>query len=187
MKKTQVINVWDPFIRIFHWSLVIAFSISWLSQVENYNLHLQAGYATLGLIISRILWGLIGSKHARFSDFVYSPRTIITYLKSLTGKHSKRYIGHNPAGGVMVLLLLTGLLIVTISGIALDGAENWSGPMSDLNLFQHKSLIQSIHILTTNSLLILIALHLAGTAYSSILHKENLVSAMITGEKQANK
>ena len=84
----------------------------------------------------------------------------------------------------MVILLLFGMLTVTISGIALDGAENWSGPMSGMNLFHYTGLIQSIHVITTDILLALIALHLMGILYSSVLHKENLVKSMITGKKQ---
>jgi len=163
---------------------VIAFVVSWWTQEESYNLHLLAGYATLVLICARLPWGFVGCKHARFSDFVYSPGQIFAYLKSLPGGSAKRYIGHNPAGGAMAILLLIGLFTVTISGIALDAAENWSGPMSGMNLFRYTSLMKSIHTVSTNLLLIAIAFHLLGVGLSSLAHRENLVKSMFTGKKR---
>ena len=184
MSKPPQVTAWDPFIRIFHWSLAVSFVVSWVTQEEHYNLHLQAGYATLGLICMRLAWGFIARGHASFSDFIYSPKVIIAYLKSLPGKNPKRYIGHNPAGGAMVVLLLAGLFMVTLSGIALDAAENWSGPMSGMNLFRYTSLIKSIHSLSTDLLLIAISLHLLGISLSSLAHRENLPKSMITGKKR---
>jgi cytochrome b len=185
MNNAGTVAVWDPLVRLFHWSLLGAFLTSWLTQEEQYNLHLQAGYLTLGLICFRILWGLVGTRHARFSDFIYGPRTIHDYLKSLLGGGAERFIGHNPAGGAMILALLLGLLTVTVSGIALDGAENWSGPMAEMNLYRHLELIQTTHELSTDLLLILIVLHLLGVLHASLAHRENLVLAMITGRKRA--
>jgi cytochrome b len=184
MHKSSLIPVWDPVVRLFHWLLVAAFATSWLTQEEQYDLHLLAGYTTLGLVCMRLLWGFIGTRYARFTDFVYSPATIYAYLKSITHGCSKRYIGHNPAAGVMILALLTGLLTVIISGIALDAAENWSGPMSEMNLYHYTGQIQFIHTLSSNLLLILILSHLLGVIYTSLAQKENLIRAMITGRKR---
>jgi len=172
--------------RLFHWLLVVTFVVSWLSGEEYYTLHLQAGYATLALICWRLLWGFAGSAHARFSDFIQSPASIVAYLKSLPGNNRKRYIGHNPAGGAMVLLLLAGLFVVTLSGIALDAAENWSGPLAELNLFHYTRQIKSIHSISTDLLLIAIVVHLLGVGISSLLQRENLVKSMLTGKKRRN-
>jgi len=185
MNKPTQILVWDPFVRLFHWLLLTAFAISWYTQEEYYSLHLQAGYAVLGLVTLRIIWGLFGSKHARFSDFVYSPGKTISYIKSVLHGQSKRFIGHNPAAGVMIIILFFSLLCVTISGIALDGAENWSGPMAQMNLFHYRDLILSIHDLSTDSLLLLIALHLLGVVHTSVTHRENLVLSMLNGRKRS--
>jgi len=155
-----LIPVWDPLVRLFHWLLVAAFATSWLTQEEHYNLHLQAGYASLGLVCFRMAWGMVGPRYARFTDFIYSPSAIYAYLKSIAGGGSKRFIGHNPAGGAMIIAMIAGLLTVTISGIALDGAENWSGPLAEMGLYRHTALIQSIHVLSTDLLLVLIAMHL---------------------------
>jgi cytochrome b len=184
MSKTSLIPVWDPLVRLFHWLLVAAFVSSWLTQEESYDLHLLTGYATLGLICLRFVWGMIGTRHARFTDFIYPPSTIYSYIKSLAGGRSKRYIGHNPVAGVMIFTLLIALLCVTISGIALDGAENWSGPMAEMNLYHYTRQIQYIHVLSTNLLLILIVLHLLGVLFTSLTQHENLVRAMITGRKR---
>jgi len=182
--KNSLITVWDPLIRVFHWLLVAVFLTGYLTQEQNYELHLQAGYLVLALVNVRLLWGLVGSKYARFKTFIYSPSIISGYIKSLAKGQARRYIGHNPAGGAMVILLLTGLLTVTISGIALDGAENWSGPMAEMNLYHHTGLIQSIHVFSTNTLLLLITLHILGVTLSSFIHHENLVKAMLNGKKR---
>jgi cytochrome b len=186
MSNPSLITVWDPLIRLFHWLLVGAFATSWLTQEQHYDLHLQSGYTILVLIILRIIWGMIGSRHARFSDFIYPPTAISGHLQSLAKGNSKRYHGHNPAGGAMILMLLISLLTVNISGIALDGAENWSGPMADMNLFRYRDLIHSTHVMGTNLLLILVAVHVLGVVHASIVHKENLVWSMITGRKRAD-
>lgn len=184
MKKPSLIPVWDPFVRFFHWLLVAAFVSSWLTREQQYDLHLLTGYTTLILISLRFVWGFIGTRHARFTDFAYSPSTIYAYMKSLAVVRSKRYLGHNPAAGVMIFAQLAGLLAVTISGIALDGAENWSGPMAEMKLYLYTGQIQSIHVQSTWLLLILIFLHLLGVIHSSLTHHENLIKAMITGRKR---
>jgi len=184
MNKTALIRVWDPLLRLFHWLLAVAFLTCWLTQEEHYNLHLQAGYAALGLVCLRIVWGIAGPRHARFTDFIHPPSAVLAYLRALAGGRAKRFIGHNPAGGAMIVMLLLGLLTVGISGIALDGAENWSGPLAEMKLYRHMELIHSLHLLCTDLLWILIALHLLGVLHASLVHRENLAWAMITGRKR---
>ena len=186
MNKPSKIKVWDLFVRLFHWLLVISFTISWFTQEQQYETHLWAGYAVLILIGLRIVWGFFGSNHARFSSFVPGPKNLMRYVQSLIAHNSSRYIGHNPAGGVMIILMLLTLLTITVSGIALDGAENWSGPLAEYNLFHYTDQIKSLHILSTDAMLALIVLHLLGVIHSSILHRENLLRAMISGYKSAD-
>ena len=124
------IRVWDPLVRIFHWGLVLAFSIAFLTGEEESNLHIYAGYTVLGLITFRLLWGFIGSRYARFRNFVYSPKTVIQYLKGLVAKKPKHYIGHNPAGGWMVVTMLLCLFVVTGSGLKVYAIEEGLGPLA---------------------------------------------------------
>lgn len=184
MTRSHKILVWDPLIRLFHWLLVAGFGIAWYTREGKYELHLMAGYGIIGLLGFRLLWGLIGPTHARFIDFVRGPRDQLRYIRSLFERRSKRYLGHNPAGGMMILLLLATLFTVTLSGVALDGAENWSGPLADIGLFRYKERILQIHVWSTDSLLILIPLHLLGVLQASLLHRENLVWSMISGYKR---
>jgi cytochrome b len=205
------IRVWDPLIRIFHWGLVLFFSVAFLTGEEESNLHIYAGYAVLGLITFRVLWGFIGTQYARFGNFIYSPNNVIHYLKSLIAKKPDRYIGHNPAGGWMVITMLVCLFVVTISGLKVYAIEEGLGPLAtdittltvinstyaDSNEDQDSAYGKSvpgedteefweeIHEVSSNIMLLLIFLHIAGVIISSRLHDESLVRAMFTGEKSS--
>jgi len=125
----EEIRVWDPAVRIFHWSLVAAFTIAYLSGEEEGGLHIWSGYAVLGLISFRLLWGFVGTKYARFRDFVRSPAAVFAYLKGLAGGTPQHFTGHNPASGWMVLALLASLFVVTLSGLKVYGLEG-HGPLA---------------------------------------------------------
>jgi len=201
------IRVWDPLVRLFHWSLVLAFTIAYLSGDEENSLHIYSGYAVLGLISFRVLWGLIGTRYARFSNFVSSSGTVIQYLKDLLARKPKHYTGHNPAGGWMILALLVTLIVVTVSGLKVYAIEEGLGPLAAeapaLTLIssayadddehddndEHdkdeaaEEFWEEIHEASSNFMLLLIFLHVAGVIVSSRLHDEQLVKAMFTGKK----
>ncbi|MEQ8612806.1 MAG: cytochrome b/b6 domain-containing protein, partial [Gammaproteobacteria bacterium] len=199
MDQKNEIKVWDILVRIFHWSLVIAFFIAYFTGEEENNWHIYAGYTVLGLISFRVIWGFIGTKHARFSGFIYSPQTVFQYFKGLLRKHPKHYLGHNPAGGWMVLLLLTSLFVVTVSGLKVYALEEGKGPLassSELTLVsdsfangdeyeyeskedhdEEEEFWEEIHEGATNFTLLLIALHIIGVIVSSKYHNENLIKA----------
>lgn len=122
--------VWDPFIRVFHWSLVVAFITAYLTGDEENMIHVYAGYYILGAVTIRILWGLVGTQHARFKDFIYSPVEVISYLKGFITGDSKKYTGHNPAGGLMVIMMLVSLIMTGLSGLKVYGLEGY-GPLAD--------------------------------------------------------
>ncbi len=124
------IRVWDPLVRIFHWGLVLAFSIAYLTGDEESNLHIYSGYTVLGLISFRMLWGFIGARYARFDNFMYPPTTVIQYIKSLVNQNPKHYIGHNPAGGWMIITMLLCLFVVTLSGLKVYAIEEGLGPLA---------------------------------------------------------
>ena len=202
------IRVWDPLVRIFHWGLVLAFTVAYLSGDEESSLHIYSGYVVLGLITFRVLWGLIGTCYARFSNFVYSPKTVIQYLKGLAAKKPEHYMGHNPAGGWMVIAMLLCLSIVSVSGLKVYAIEEGLGPLAgegpaltvisaahadDDDHRKNKSghgedeeaeeFWEEIHEVSSNFMLLLIFLHIAGVIVSGRLHDENLVKAMLTGKK----
>lgn len=203
------IRVWDPLIRVFHWSLVLAFTVAYVSGDEESNLHIYSSYAVAGLISFRLAWGVIGSKYARFTDFVRSPKITLDYIRSLPGGQAKRYIGHNPAGGAMIVALFLGLAVTTYSGLKVYAIEEGAGPLAgatDVALVRtaHADVAageeheheegedefweefwEEIHEASANFVLLLVFLHIAGVIFASRQHGENLVKAMVTGRKKA--
>ncbi len=133
--ETKQVTVWDPLVRIMHWTLVLSFAAAYLTgdEWEEWEeVHEIGGYAALGLILFRILWGFVGSKHARFSDFLYSPAAVMEYLKSLLTTHPKHYLGHNPAGGWMIILLIAGVLATGFTGLKLLAAKEGEGLFANM-------------------------------------------------------
>ena len=224
MSNTSTVQVWDLLIRIFHWSLLICFIIAYLTSEEENIWHIYSGYAVLGLIVFRLIWGLIGTRYARFNNFIYPPAAVFTYLKELLNRTPRHYAGHNPAGGWMIIALLISLFLVTISGLQLYAIEEGLGPLAgntgsltiieNANASSHEEeddddehgyevgeqvssghsltrttheqeeeFWEEFHEVTTNITLLLILLHVAGVFVSGHLHHENLVKAMITGNK----
>jgi cytochrome b len=180
------IRVWDPLVRIFHWSLVAFFIIAFITEDDWLYLHSFAGYSISGLLIFRILWGVIGTRHARFSDFVTTPKTVRAYLRSMLTGRPKHYIGHNPAGGMMIIGLLVVLLLTAVSGMATLATEGL-GPLANTFFASWSDdWLEEIHEALANLSLLLVIVHIAGVLVSSIAHRENLVKAMIDGHKPSH-
>src|SRR5688572_8747399 len=114
--RPETVRVWDPAVRIFHWGLVTAFVTAWISAEESQSIHEIAGYVVAGLVAFRVVWGIVGSRHARFADFVRAPATVLRFLSETIKFRAPRYLGHNPAGGAMVVALLIALVVITGSG-----------------------------------------------------------------------
>lgn len=187
MTGATTVKVWDPLVRGFHWSLVVLFVIAVATKEDVEWLHIYAGYGISFLLVIRLFWGLLGSRYARFSAFIYSPRTVKIYLKSLLNGSPKHYVGHNPAGGLMVLLMLSCLLLQCFLGfslLAIEGEGLFAGTwLAHLD----EDLIEELHEVIGDGLILLVAIHLAGVMISSLLHRENLIRAMITGKKAVSK
>ncbi|MHA1537301.1 MAG: cytochrome b/b6 domain-containing protein [Alphaproteobacteria bacterium] len=204
------IRVWDLFVRLFHWSLVAAYFIAYFTEDELMGVHVWAGYVVGALIVLRILWGFVGPRHARFRDFAYGPRAALRYLLALVTFRAERHVGHSPAGAVMVYALLAGLLLAVASGLLAHGAEG-KGPLATLFAEDGAPIItviagarangkedgrksdrrerkeefwEEVHEVFANLTLILILLHIGGVALASLVHRENLPRAMITGRKR---
>jgi cytochrome b len=216
MQQAATVRVWDLGVRLFHWSLVAFFAIAYFTGDDDEGglatVHAWAGYAIIGLLAFRIVWGLFGSRHARFTDFVFGPGKIITYLKDMLGGHPKRYLGHNPAGGLMVVVMIVVLSAVSWTGLKVYQDEG-KGPLVAMaggtmatmaipeiipraiadddegNGFEREGregdeFWEELHEVSVNIMLLLIVLHLAGVAASSLMHGENLPQAMVTGRKR---
>lgn len=185
MNQEQDVQVWDRFIRFFHWTLVITFTLAYVTEDELLTVHVWSGYIVLILIIARIFWGFIGSPHARFSDFLFAPATIVQYLKDTLAHRAKRYLGHNPLGGLMVLLMLTTLTATGISGLIVYAAEENAGPLTGWWGNRGESeIIEEVHEVSANFTVFLVVIHIAGVITESFLHRENLIRAMFTGRKK---
>ncbi|CAD6882206.1 Fe-hydrogenase I cytochrome b subunit [Methylomonas albis] len=128
--KKESVKVWGPLIRIGHWALVIAFFTAYLTEDDLMPIHVWAGYVVAGYLVMRIVWGFFGGKYVRFSHFVYSPARIADYLKNLITRQPQHYIGHNPAGGIMVIALLLSLTGTALTGMKLYAVEDNKGPFA---------------------------------------------------------
>jgi cytochrome b len=169
----QTVKVWDPLVRLFHWSLVVSFAVAWVAADAWDDLHETAGYVAAALVGLRIVWGLVGPRYARFSQFVRSPASAARYVGQMIVGAEPRHIGHNPAGGLMIVGLLLAL-----AGTALTG---W---MMTLAAFWGADWVEGIHEFLANLMLAMVAVHVAGVVLAGVLHKENLVRAMFTGRKR---
>ena len=196
--ETTEVAVWDPMVRVCHWSLAIVVIVDWFTD-EPLWMHSWLGYLATVLVILRVAWGFIGPEHARFVSFVRGPRAVFGYLADLTRFSSKRYLGHSPAGGAMIIALLVMVAVTTVTGMANLAADRGEGPLAGIVAKveppsvpgeragdgRHEELfIKEVHETAANITLVLVVLHLAGVALASFAHRENLVRAMITGRKR---
>ena len=170
--RTPSTLVWDVPVRVFHWLLVLCFAGAWLTaESEHWRLvHVTLGYTMAGLLAFRVLWGLVGTRYARFASFVRGPRAVLGYLKSLVGRHPEHHTGHNPAGALAIVGLLTLIAITAASGFATynELGGEW---------------LEDLHEGAANGMMLLVIVHVLGVVVSSFVHKENLVRSMFTGRK----
>ena len=184
------VKVWDAFVRLFHWSLVALLSGLVVSaHLGKQEIHQFLGYSLLALLIGRLIWGITGSPHARFRSFVTSPREALRYLRSIWQGHPARYLGHNPAGGWMVLILLILLMATSVTGLFLQATLEFSGPLVErMSEVSDESVHAFVlwHQMTLNLIYGLVPLHLLGVFLAGRQHRENLVLSMMTGCKPAH-
>lgn len=202
------VKVWDPFVRSAHWVLALAFAVAFLTEDDALDLHVWAGYVVAAIVAARILWGFVGPRHARFTDFVYRPSAVLRYLADLATLRCRRHLGHSPAGGAMVVALLAFLAATTVTGLWVYAEEEGRGPLAGIvasaTLPQDRatrapgaehddddddrrgseSSLGELHEFFANVTLMLVLLHIGGVALASFAHRENLPRAMITGCKR---
>ncbi len=182
--STQRIKVWDPLVRVFHWGLVSLFLLAFATEDDFLDLHVVSGYLITGLILFRLIWGVIGTRHARFSDFVKSPEEIKAYLKDVLLFRAKHYLGHNPAGGAMVIALLVSLGMTVLMGMLTYGATEFAGPFAAITAGgMMADAFEEIHEFFANFTVLLVVFHVAGVVIASLQHRENLVRSMVDGYK----
>lgn len=166
------ILVWDAPVRVFHWLLVLSFAGAYLTaESERWRLvHVSLGYTLGGLVAFRILWGLIGTRYARFASFVRGPAAVTRYVRAMLSGKPEHHIGHNPAGAVAIVLLLLSSMAIVASGWAI---------YNDVG----GHLVEELHEGASNFMLIVVGVHVAGVLVAGWLHRENLVRSMVTGKK----
>jgi cytochrome b len=167
------VKVWDPFVRVFHWSLVGLFLLAYATGDDIVKVHIAAGYAIAGLLALRIVWGFVGPSHARFGAFLRSPSAVLAYLRDVALLRAPRYLGHNPAGGAMVVALIVLLAGTCTTGYMMTTDAYWGSEM-----------IEEVHEAFANLTIALVVVHVLGVLVASFQHRENLVKAMITGRKR---
>ena len=166
------ILVWDVPTRVFHWLLVLSFTVAFLTaeSERNRDIHVVSGYILLGLLAFRLLWGFIGTRYARFGSFLFGPGEVVAYLRSLIKRNPAHYAGHNPAGSVAIWLLLALGFASAVSGVMVY--QEMGGDA-----------LEELHEVSSYAMLAVVAVHILGVLVSSVMHRENLVRSMITGYK----
>lgn len=170
LAKTEP-RVWDPLVRLAHWTFAVGCAAAFLTE-ENRSIHKIVGYVVLGALAARLLWGFVGTKHARFANFVRGPQAVLSYVRAMLRGQEPHYEGHNPLGAVMIVALLLLLATITLSG--------W---MTTLDMFWGVDWVEELHEVSADALLWIVPLHVAGVIFTSLRQRENLVVAMITGRK----
>jgi cytochrome b len=170
--KTKIL-VWDAPVRVFHWLMVLSFAGAYLTaESERWRLvHVSLGYTMGGLVAFRILWGLLGTRHARFASFVRGPAAVMRYGRALLNGTPEHHVGHNPAGAVAIVLLLLLSIAMVGTGWVIDNNVGGDG-------------LGELHEGAANFMLAVVGVHVAGVALSSWLQRENLLRSMVTGEKE---
>ncbi len=210
---SRQLSVWDFLVRITHWTIVVGFATAYFTEDDLLTAHVWAGYTVGIAVMVRIIWGFVGPKHARFIDFLYRPAAVVSYLLDLLRSRSKRYIGHSPAGGAMVIVLLFCLVGTVITGLALYGAQEKAGPLralyaatssvlpdrglvvtaaADENARERRDasdekegVLKEYHEVPANIALGLVIVHIMAVFWASMVHRENLAWSMVTGRKRA--
>jgi cytochrome b len=211
MPAPTLVRVWDPVVRVGHWTLVGAFAVAYLTEDDLLSVHVWAGYVIGIILVIRLAWGFVGPRYARFTDFVRGPGAVLGYLRDLLLFRARRYVGHSPGGGAMVIALILCLGATVVTGLMAYGKEEQAGPLAPLFASeasnriavippaapgenerrrmgsgeQEDEALEEMHDFFAKLTLILITFHVAGVLLASFVHRENLIGAMINGNKRS--
>ena len=173
MNDERPLRVWDPLLRTLHWALAASVALAWATTEWLGRWHQPAGYAALAIVAARIVWGVAGGRYARFAQFVRTPRATWRYTAlALTGREP-RYLGHNPLGACMVIALFACIVALGLTGWLYRTDRFWGDET-----------VERIHQTLAWTLLALVVLHVLGVAFASWRHRENLIVAMLDGQKR---
>ncbi len=167
------VRVWDPLVRVLHWGLVLLCGAAWATAEDAERAHEVLGIAVAAIVAVRLLWGFVGTRHARFAEFVRPPRAALAYLRDAASGRAKKYVGHNPAGALSITAMIAALVLVAASGWA-----SAHGPLAGAHW------LEEAHEFAAGLFAALVVVHLAGVAIGSLLGWENLVRSMFTGRKR---
>ncbi len=180
--------IWDLPLRLFHWLLVASMIASYATAKLGFDWmrwHFYLGYWTIGLLVFRVLWGFCGPRHARFSSFVRKPSAIWLYLRNLFNKSGSRSIGHNPVGGLMVVLMLLLVAVQAATGLFTSDDVVWTGPYNPAVSASTASTLSFLHDINFNIILSVVGLHLAAIIFYAFYKKQNLIVPMLHGHVPA--
>lgn len=184
----NLIPVWDPSVRLFHWGLVVLIGFAYISgesEGDLIELHAYAGYGVLGLVLYRLIWGFIGSHYARFAEFVKPPKTALDYLQAAKAGEHPTIPGHNPLGGYMVIALLGLCALQAFSGLFATDDIFFEGPLNSLVSSSAADLITGFHHLNFNLIMLAVIAHVAAVVFHTRFRGEKLVPGMVHGKKEA--
>jgi cytochrome b len=185
MANSIKIKAWDLPIRLFHWGVAICFGIAWLTTGDRWlDFHVFTGYLLGGLLLFRLYWGLFGEPNARFRDFAFGWGAARSYLLATLKGRPERYLGHNPAGSWAIWLMLSLLSFLVVSGLLTLGFEERHGPFAGWLGFSAGVVLHRVHEILAWMMVGVVAVHLLGVLVESLLHRENLAAAMLTGNKR---
>jgi cytochrome b len=180
--------VWDLPLRLFHWLFATSIGASYVTAKLGFDWmqwHFYLGYWTIGLLVFRILWGFFGPRHARFSSFIRKPSAIWLYVKGMFGRRAVPSVGHNPVGGLMVILMILLVAVQAATGLFTTDDVVWAGPYNPSVSSSTASTLSSVHNINFNFILGAIGLHIAAILFYAFYKKQNLVVPMLHGHKPA--
>jgi cytochrome b len=168
-----MVPVWDTAVRVLHWTLVLTVATAWLTRHSPGRWHEWLGYATLAIVVMRTIWGFIGSRHARFADFIRPASITIAYTRAVFSRQEARFVGHNPLGAWMVIGLLSMVALVGFTGWLYTTDRYWG-----------VAWVEALHSTLSDILFVFVALHILGVVFTSARHRENLLVSMLHGRKR---